>query len=116
MNVRQLWKKHGGDQHGPRVETMTIPEANFAAFIADVQNGPNVDGPDDGMTFSQVIAAHFASGGMKAFSRASEPHIHYDFDAAEGLRFWSMNHETDDLSEHAFDAEQIVAQDWTIDP
>ena len=34
--VRKLWHKHGGDQHGPRVETMTIPEVNFNAFITEV--------------------------------------------------------------------------------
>lgn len=34
--VRQLWQKHNGYQHGPRVEQMCIPEANFDAFIADL--------------------------------------------------------------------------------
>ena len=34
--VRKLWHKHGGHQHGPRVETMTIPEVNFNAFITEV--------------------------------------------------------------------------------
>ena len=66
------------------------------------------------MKFSEVIEEHFKSGGMKSFARKSEPHIHYDFDGAEGLRFWSMNHETDDLEEHSFNAEQILATDWEI--
>ena len=66
------------------------------------------------MTFCEVIKKHFEGGTMVAFSRKSEPHIHYDFDAAEGLRFWSMNHETDDLEEHSFNAEQILATDWQI--
>ena len=34
-DYKKLWRKHGGDQHGPRVETMTIPESNFEAFIRD---------------------------------------------------------------------------------
>jgi hypothetical protein len=34
-DARELWRKHGGDQHGPRIETMTIPESNFNAFLKD---------------------------------------------------------------------------------
>lgn len=34
--ARELWKKHGGAQHGPRTETLYMPEANFAGFIADL--------------------------------------------------------------------------------
>ena len=33
--LKNLWRKHGGDQHGPRVETLTIPEANFMAFMTE---------------------------------------------------------------------------------
>lgn len=31
--IRQAWKQHGGSQHGPHVETFTIPEAGFWMFI-----------------------------------------------------------------------------------
>ena len=31
--LRPLWKAHGGNWHGPRVEHWTIPEANMAAFF-----------------------------------------------------------------------------------
>ncbi len=34
--IRKLWRKHGGDQHGPRVETWTIPEDNMQAFVSDL--------------------------------------------------------------------------------
>lgn len=30
---RNLWRLHGGDWHGPRVETWTVPEDNFCAFM-----------------------------------------------------------------------------------
>lgn len=29
-----LWREHGGDQHGPNVETVTMPLANFHGFCA----------------------------------------------------------------------------------
>lgn len=32
-DIKALWREHGGRQHGPRVETMTIPEADFWKFI-----------------------------------------------------------------------------------
>ena len=34
--IKKLWRKHGGDQHGPRVETMTIPEDGFYSFILEL--------------------------------------------------------------------------------
>lgn len=34
--IRSLWRSHGGDQHGPRVETWTIPEANVEGFVDDL--------------------------------------------------------------------------------
>lgn len=34
--IREIWRKHGGSQHGPNVETWTIPEANVEAFTADL--------------------------------------------------------------------------------
>jgi hypothetical protein len=36
VSARTLWKKHGGSQHGPRIETLTMPEANFPAFITEL--------------------------------------------------------------------------------
>ena len=35
-DLRPIWKRHGGDWHGPRVERWTIPEANVEAFFKDV--------------------------------------------------------------------------------
>lgn len=35
-DIKKLWRKHGGDQHGPRVETMTIPEDRFYDFILEL--------------------------------------------------------------------------------
>lgn len=32
--VLKLWRQHGGDTHGPRIETWTIPEARVMGFIA----------------------------------------------------------------------------------
>lgn len=34
---RDLWRSHGGSQHGPCVETYTIPEAQFDAFCRSVE-------------------------------------------------------------------------------
>lgn len=34
---RDLWRSHGGSQHGPCVETCTIPEAQFDAFCQSVE-------------------------------------------------------------------------------
>lgn len=33
--IRELWKKHGGDQHGPNVETVTMPLEHFHHFMED---------------------------------------------------------------------------------
>jgi hypothetical protein len=33
--VKQLWAKHGGRQHGPNVETVTMPLENLGAFLND---------------------------------------------------------------------------------
>ena len=46
--------------------------------------------------------------------RSSEPHIIYNLDAAEGVCFWSMNEETDELEEHSFNGLQIVSMDWQV--
>jgi hypothetical protein len=35
-DIRKIWAQHGGTQHGPRVETMTIPEADFFAFVTEI--------------------------------------------------------------------------------
>lgn len=29
----RLWREHGGRQHGPHTETLTMPLANFRAFV-----------------------------------------------------------------------------------
>ena len=31
--VRKIWQAHGGRQHGPRVETWTIPESKMLGFV-----------------------------------------------------------------------------------
>jgi hypothetical protein len=30
--IDRLWREHGGCQHGPRTETMTIPRSSFFEF------------------------------------------------------------------------------------
>lgn len=35
-NLRPIWRKHGGDWHGPRVETWTIPEDNVKAAFTEI--------------------------------------------------------------------------------
>jgi len=44
-SIRALLTKHGGSIHGPRVETVSIPEAAFfrflAAFAAIVKEAPD---------------------------------------------------------------------------
>jgi len=34
-DLRPIWKAHGGDWHGPKVERWSIPEANMPAFFND---------------------------------------------------------------------------------
>lgn len=41
--IRDLWRAHGGSQHGPRVETMTMPEASFYEFVAAVEAAVRAD-------------------------------------------------------------------------
>ena len=64
------------------------------------------------LDFPTVIRNGLLQG--RTIYRQSEPHIEYDLDAAEGLRFWSMDAVTDDLLVHSFDASQICATDWLI--
>lgn len=35
--IARLWLKHGGSQHGPRVEHYDIPEEGFWNFIAELK-------------------------------------------------------------------------------
>jgi len=35
--LRALWRKAGGDFHGPRVETGTMPEAKLLPFLRELQ-------------------------------------------------------------------------------
>lgn len=39
VRVKALWRKHGGTQHGPRVEHYTIPEDDFWLFIDELLRG-----------------------------------------------------------------------------
>lgn len=32
--IARLWLEHGGNHHGPRVEHITMPMANFSGFVA----------------------------------------------------------------------------------
>ncbi len=34
--IMDLWAKYGGAVHGPRFETVTIPQSKFWAFVGDV--------------------------------------------------------------------------------
>lgn len=36
-HTKQLWRNHGGGQHGPKVETYTIEESAFYRFANDFQ-------------------------------------------------------------------------------
>lgn len=38
QDAMRLWRKHGGSQHGPRVETVTMPLNQFHDFVADLIN------------------------------------------------------------------------------
>lgn len=35
--VKELWAKHGGKQHGPNVETVTMPLENLMGFVEDIR-------------------------------------------------------------------------------
>ena len=32
-DIKKLWAEHGGETHGPRVETVTMPEHLFWGFV-----------------------------------------------------------------------------------
>lgn len=34
--VARLWREHGGDHHGPRVETVTMPMSRLMGFVSDL--------------------------------------------------------------------------------
>ncbi|RWO57266.1 Lar family restriction alleviation protein [Mesorhizobium sp.] len=36
--IKKLWRQNGGSQHGPHVETYTIPEVGFFGFVVDMEN------------------------------------------------------------------------------
>lgn len=38
--IEDLWRKHGGSQHGPHVETKTIPADRFYEFLQDAMSIP----------------------------------------------------------------------------
>jgi hypothetical protein len=52
--------------------------------------------------------------GCFSFWHEAAPHIVYDLDAAEGVRFWSMNSDADDLDEAQFGAASIFSDGWQI--
>lgn len=35
--VARLWIEHGGDHHGPRVETVTMPMSKLMGFVAAIR-------------------------------------------------------------------------------
>ena len=37
--LRDIWRAHGGDFHGPNVETGTMPEENLLPFLRGVFSG-----------------------------------------------------------------------------
>lgn len=36
--IMGLWRAHGGDQHGPNIETVTMPLSKFCGFISVVRS------------------------------------------------------------------------------
>lgn len=41
--IMDLWRRHGGDVHGPRVETVTMPLLKFWGFVAELSRTPPAD-------------------------------------------------------------------------
>lgn len=65
-------------------------------------------------SFFAVVEMHMKSRGEKPFHRLSEPHIVYTFDEGDTPTFWALNDHTDEFTRHAFNAEQILATDWSF--
>lgn len=51
--MRDLWRKHGGDFHGPRVETGTMPEADLLPFLRSLITGAPLATRADGRIIDQ---------------------------------------------------------------
>ena len=41
--ARRLWTEHGGRQHGPRTETLTMPLDNFGGFVDALMAAKNAE-------------------------------------------------------------------------
>lgn len=65
------------------------------------------------MKFADILQPLLHEGAT--IGRESVPHVTYDLDAAEKqLRIWKMDAETDELTPHAFTADEIVSLDWIV--
>lgn len=51
---------------------------------------------------------------QKKAVRKSVPGLHYQFDGAEGCRFWMYIKEEDTFEPHAFTVKDIIATDWKV--
>lgn len=46
QDAMRLWRAHGGSQHGPRVETVTMPLDQFHDFVAAILKADRASAPD----------------------------------------------------------------------
>lgn len=63
QQVHELWTKHGGERHGPRVETVTMPLSRFLSFVEDVRrlalyatDGGFMCTPDHAVEVAQMVS------------------------------------------------------------
>ena len=42
-DIKKLWAEHGGETHGPRVETVTMPEHLFWGFVEAITAARRLD-------------------------------------------------------------------------
>lgn len=54
--LRPIWKAHGGEWHGPKVETWSIPEARMTSFMAEALR-PALTDPDYPAVFHKLSVA-----------------------------------------------------------
>lgn len=64
------------------------------------------------MDFLSAIKLMVPSGGD--MYRLNNPNLVYSFDGAEGIEFWKMDEEKDELTEHKFNIEHYFANDWVV--
>jgi hypothetical protein len=67
------------------------------------------------MKFLDILNIHSTNQDAMDFWRESNPNVVYSLDGADGVRFWSMNVEADELEVHSFSAEQLFATDWVVE-